>query len=910
MSSEKKLSTALILDVPALAYQAFYAIQHLNAPDGRPVNAVYGLLASVVKIMNRFSPDYLFAVKDPGGKNFRHEIFPDYKATRKPMPEELRSQLGLIDEMLAILGVTTLMKEGYEADDIIASLAGRLSAAGHEVFIVSMDKDLKQLLDANVKMFQPRKDQIVTDKDVMHEMGFGAGLMADFLAIAGDASDNVPGARGIGEKGAKKLVADFGDIDNIYKNLSQLAARQKKLLEASEDSVRLSKRLVVLTGDVPVDVDLEQARPKSPDAEKLRDFLAGLNFKRLGDEALTVFTGTRPLAAKKDVFVATATPKSRDRAGKDYAAIGDLAELERLVEEAVDRKILAIDTETTGLDPVAVEMVGFSLSVGPGKGRYIPLKGPDGSRVFDRKKALGIVTRALADKTVKKIGHNLKFDLIVLRRAGATVEGTAFDTMVAAYLLCPEEGSHGLDATALKYLAFEKIPTVELIGKGKNQITMDMVNPELLATYAAEDAETAFCLYEKLAPMLVEQGFSDLFENVEMPLVDVLAKMETEGVEVDVGALAKLSDEFGSCIERLSQQAYVIVGREFNLNSPKQLQEILFDTLGLKPTRKTKTGYSTDVDVLTELSSLHELPKIVLGVRHFEKLKGTYTDALAGLVNPATGRIHASFNQTVTRTGRLSSSNPNLQNIPVRSSEGAQIREAFVAGKGRKMLSADYSQIELRVLAHLAGDDEMIRAFRAGEDIHRAVAAAVAGKSPQDVTPEERQNAKATVFGLAYGQGARRLAQETGMRLSDAREFKDKFFAKFSGVREFIVATHRRAHDEGEVRTLLGRRRRLPGIDSKNAGVRAEAERFALNTLIQGSAADLIKIAMVRIQQVIEEDGLGARMAIQVHDELVFTIPDTEMLFFPETVRRQMENVMELKIPLVVSMSSGASWSK
>jgi len=888
--------TFYLIDGHSNAYRAYFAMERsrsrLTSPTGQPTGAIYNFVSMLEKLIKQKKPSYIAAAFDAKGPTFRHERYPDYKATRKPMPDSLRSQLPTIIEVVRAYGVPVFSIEGFEADDVLATLARRAAKRGIDVYIVTADRDLYQLVDGeHIYVYDERKDTVFTPDEVKASLGVLPEKVLDLKGLAGDSSDNLPGVRGIGPKTAVQLLEKYGSLDEVLANAGNEKGKRKERLIAHADDARLSRELATICDDVELDLDFEQCRVGGGDMEKL----SGM-FKDLG------FQGFMDVAAE----VADEVPS------EGYATVTSAAALKKLAASLREAGRFAFDLETTSLSPIGAEIVGLSVAAEAGRASYVPVRAPSGVKRLSEQEVLDEFRPLLEDPKITKIGQNLKYDTLVLRGAGIEAAGFDFDTMVAAYLLQPGARSYGIDALALERLGLKKISTREVIGKGKDALRMDEAPVDIVSRYASEDADVTWQLYESVGPELGEHGLEDLFREIEMPLVHVLAELEWNGVKVDPSMLEAMSEELDKMLELSEQEIYEAAGQEFNIASPKQLRTILFDELKLPVLRRTKTGPSTDMDVLRGLSSRHPLPKLILEHRSLAKLKGTYVDPLPQMINERTGRIHASFNQTVTATGRLSSSDPNLQNIPVRTEIGRSIRSCFVAEPGCKLLSADYSQIELRILAHYSEDPGLVRAFREGADIHRAVAAEVGhgGEAvPLDeVTPEMRRQAKAVNFGIIYGQGAAGLAADLGIERGDAQRFIDRYFERFSAVQgcwESIIAG---AREDGYVRTILGRIRYLPEIKDESPATRNFAERAAVNTVFQGSGADLIKKAMVDTQSEIENRGMKSKMILQVHDELVFEAPEAEVDELRERVVSLMEGAMTLGVPLKVDTGVGDNW--
>jgi len=875
-----------LLDGVSYAYRAFYAIQRLSNAEGFPTNAVFGFVRTLRKLIDDFGPERLVAVFDPKGPTFRSEQFAAYKITRKPMPEDLVVQMPVIKELLEAMRIPVIEIDGYEADDVIGTLARRAEAAGLEVTIVSGDKDMLQLVNDKVRALHVHKDNAVLGPaQVVERFGVAPEHVTDVLGLAGDTSDNVPGVAGIGEKTATALVQQFGSLDEVLAHTDEVAgAKRQENLRRDAETARLSKQLVTIKTDVPLEFDLDEATLGGPDVDHLSRLYARLDFHQLRDD----------LVARTDA------------AEVDYRLVNDTKALAELVSQLERTDELAVDVESTSTDAFRAELVGISVAFAPQQAFYVPLNGAlEPAAVLE---ALGPI---LSDPSRRLVGHNIKYDLEVLRGAGVELGTVAFDTMVAAYLVNPARARYKLDELAIEYLGLKKIPITELIGSGKKQRSMRDVPLEQVAPYACEDADVTLRLKTPLEARLRETALFELFGEIEMPLVRVLAEMETRGVAVDTGLLAELSAEFQKRLDAVARRVYELAEESFNLNSPKQLSVILFDKLGLPVQKRTKTGLSTDVEVLEKLARLHPLPRELLNYRQLAKLKSTYVDALPALVHPRTGRIHTSFNQTITATGRLSSSNPNLQNIPVRTDEGRRIREAFVPGEpGWRLLAADYSQIELRIFAHLAREEAMIDAFRRDGDIHAVTASLIYEVDVGDVTPEMRHRAKAVNFGIIFGQQAFGLSQFLDVPVGEAQAFIDAYYERYKRVRRYMDEAVAAGEKNGYVETICKRRRYVPELKSASSQTRALGRRIAINTPIQGSAADMIKIAMIRIERRLGEARLRTRMILQIHDELIFEIPENEEDAARALVVGEMESVMDLRVPLKVDVTSGRTWGE
>ena len=878
-----------LIDGSSYIYRAYFAIRHLSNSKGFATNAVYGFINMLLKVVREQQPDHLAVIFDAKGPTFRKEIYPEYKANRAAMPDDLVPQLPIIKDVVRAFNMPAIELNGYEADDIIATLAKRFANEGMEITVVTGDKDLMQIVTDRVRLLDTMKDKTTGLVEVAERFGGSPDKVIEVQALAGDSSDNVPGVPGIGEKTAVGLIQEFGTVEELLANIDKVKGkkRQENLREFGEQA-RLSRQLVTLVDDVPLDLDYEQFALSEPDREALTTIFKEMEFHKLLQEF---------------------SSDSRSST-ENYRAVLTEAELDDLLQRLEKAERISFDSETTGLDPTRADLVGLSFAVEPGEAWYIPLTHnylgvPDQlgmELVLDRLRPL------LEDPAKPKIGQNLKYDLLVLRRAGIMVQGADFDTMIASYLANPAAKSHGMDNLAMELLGRKTITFSEVAGSGKNQIGFWEVEVEKATTYAAEDADVTLQLAHKLEPMVTAAEQDKLFHEVEMPLVEVLTDMEWQGVRVDAELLGELSRDMEGKLAELEKEIHQMAGGPFNVASPKQLGEILFERLKLPRGKKTKTGWSTDVEVLNNLAEEHEIAARILDYRSLAKLKGTYTDALPKLIHPETGRLHTSFNQTITATGRLSSSDPNLQNIPIRNEEGRRIREAFIPAEGNLLLSADYSQVELRILAHLADEDILKESFAHGEDIHQRTASEIFGVFPEMVTPEQRRQAKTINFGVLYGMSAFGLAKSLGIGRRDAQTYIDNYFARYPKVAGFLEERREEARRNKFVVTILGRRCAVPEIDSSNGAIRGYAERNAINYPIQGSAADIIKVAMIRIFKRLKDEGLATKMVLQVHDELVFDVPAEELETVRELVRSEMEGAVPLSVPLSVDIGVGKNW--
>ncbi len=879
-----------IIDGHSYIYRAYYAVRSLTTSSGLPTNAVFGFATMLFKIIQEQNPALLAVVFDPPGPTRRHSEFAEYKANRPPMPKDLTPQVPYIRRLVEALRIPVFVEEGQEADDVIATLARKADSDGLEVTIVTGDKDILQLVGERVRVYDTLKEKVYRPEDVQERFGVPPGRVVEIMGLMGDAADNIPGVPGIGEKTAKLLITQYGTIKNLLEHAHEIKRpKLRESLVAYADTARLSRELAILHDDIPIALDYGALEAKGPDNAALIRLLQELEFTSLLKYA------------------------ARDAgADAEYSAVLDEAALDRLVDALAKADEFCFDTETTSLDPLRADLVGISFALRPRQAFYLPVghEYPGAPPQIARERALQALAPVLMNPAIRKIGQNSKYDLLVLGRSGITVRGLAFDTMIAAYVLNPSRTSHGLDALALEYLSYKTTTYADVAGSGKKQIGFASVDVSTATAYSGEDADITLRLKQTLEPQLREQGLERLFRDMEMPLLEVLTDMERTGVKLDAALLQSISAELSREITGVEKNIYALAGTEFNINSPKQLADILFGRLGLKPVKRTKTGYSTNVDVLEALAHVHPLPAEILSYRTLAKLKSTYADALPALINPETGRLHTSFNQTVTATGRLSSSEPNLQNIPIRTEVGRRIRRAFIAEPGASLLSADYSQVELRILAHMSGDPGLIETFRQGEDVHTRTASEIFGLDPDEITPEMRRKAKAVNFGIVYGISAFGLAQDIGVSNAEAKRYIDSYFERYPGVRSYIDRAIEEAKTKGYVTTLLGRRRYIPELSSGVASVRGFGERMAMNTPIQGTAADLIKLAMINIHARIRREHRRSAMILQVHDELIFEVPDAECDSMSALVREEMEGVLALSVPIRVDVGIGKNWDE
>ncbi len=900
---EELRQSLFLLDGSALAYRAHFAMARssLSSAKGVPTGALFGFTGDLRRILRQVGPRYIAVVFDTPEPTFRHHLYPEYKATREKMPEELVQQLPFMRQAAELLGIRVLMMPGFEADDVMGTLARRAEAQGLPVFLVTGDKDFMQLVSEKIRLYNIlKKDEevaIIGPPEVRERFGVGPDRVVDILALMGDASDNIPGIPGIGEKGAMKLLAGGKSLDDVLLDPGQdVSPKLKQSLIEHRDLGLLSRQLATIDTAVPIALPIEDLEYRGPRAEDAAAFFREFGFRTFAEE-----------------LVAKTAPAAEETA---YEIVSDAAALQAMIEHLDQAPLFSVDTETTGLDTRRVAIVGLSFSVRAGQAWYVPLRGmdaPDWKEAGGRDGVLDRLRPILEDPRPRKCGQNVKYDLLVLRHHGIRLRGVTTDTMVASYLVEPEQRERNLDALALRHFQKVKIKTEELIGKGKNQITMDLLPVLEVGRYAGEDADYTLRLAGKFLPELGTGDLRRLHDDVEIPLIEVLADMEDDGVRVDPVALRAMARALSGQVAALEERIHAAAGQKFNVNSPQQLGKVLFEDLkvhegqGYRP-KKTKTGWATGQEVLEELAD-HPIPALILEYRSLSKLLNTYVAVLPDLVDPETGRIHTSYHQTVAITGRLSSSDPNLQNIPIRTETGKRIRKAFLpADDDHVLLSADYSQVELRILAHLSEDGSLIRAFQEGADIHRDTAARVFGVAAEAVDPVMRGRAKAINFGILYGMGPQRLSRETGFSLDEAKAFIDRYFAAFPAVRAFLEGLKAKVRALGYAETILGRRRPIPDIGSSNGMLRAAAENMAVNTPIQGSAADILKLAMVRLHRRLPEDGLATRMILTVHDELVFDVPRAEIARAEDLVRREMEGAWPLRVPLRVDLGHGRNW--
>lgn len=913
-----------LIDTYSLMFQVFHAIPTMTSPSGQPTNALFGFSRDLVSLLKNHQPAWLIAAWDSSEPSARNEIYDAYKATRSETPEDLISQIPKVRELIEAFGITVIEYAGWEADDVIATLTSRAVFQGHDVRIISSDKDIRQLLGPQVQIYNFRKNSYYGEAELRADWSIRPDQVVDFQSLVGDAVDNVPGVPLVGPKKAAQLLNQFGTLEDVLARAGEApGAKLKENLRTFADQARLSRKLVRLNVDLPVEFDWTKSKGVRPDVPRLQDMFRQFGFRTLiqevkqFDSAGASLAGSqspaKPQAKKKTLFddePDDVPPPAPKPAGPRTWHIVDTSDkFADFIAQLKSQSRLCLDLETTHVDPVRAEIVGWGFSWQADAGHYLPVMGPPASQLLDAKSVANALKPILENPALELVNQNIKYDLIVLKSVGIEPLNIGLDPMVGDYLLDAGARSHGLETLIDKYLHRPSISISEVIGVGKKQIRMDQVPVERIAEYATEDADFALQIADLIAGQLEQEGLHDLYWNLERPLIPVLAEMEFAGIRVDEAELRRQSADLATRLKKIVAEIYEIAGREFNIDSPLQLRKVLFEELKLPIKKKTKTGPSTDQDVLEELALLHPLPAKIIEQRQCSKLKGTYLDALPELIHPRTGRIHCSFNQVVAATGRLSSSDPNLQNIPIRTEEGRRIRKAFIPGEpGWKLVSADYSQIELRMLAHFSQDPVLLDAFARGVDIHTAVAADVYHVAREDVTSEMRRVAKAVNFGVIYGQSPFGLAAALGISTEDAAVFIDQYFARYSGVTQFLEQVLDDCLRSGYARTILGRRRRIEGIRAERNRARTLPERTAINSVIQGSAADLIKQAMIRIFERIRAEQQPGKMLLQIHDELVFESPSEQVESLVTLVRDEMTKALELSVPLAVDVTVGDNW--
>ncbi len=879
-----------LIDGSSYIFRAFHAIGQLSTSKGFPTNAILGFTSMLLKIIREMKPEYIGVVFDAKGPTFRDEIYSDYKANRPGMPEGLEPQIPHIKRIIEAYNIPIIEKEGYEADDIIGTIAKEVAKEGMDVVIVTGDKDMLQLVGEHIRTLDTMKNRSFGAREVVEQYGVNPEQMTDVMALMGDSIDNIPGVPGIGRKTAVALIGQYKTLENLLVNREKVPKRN--LVEALTrfgEQAKLSKRLATISTDVSLTYDLKDFALSEPDVEMLKGIFRELEFSK---------------------FLKEITSESLSM--EDYHIVTEGDQFSNLLGELKGCRGFAFDFETTSRDPMLADMVGLSVSFNPHQSYYIPLghRYPGVSRQLDKEFVLGQLKHLFEDERLKKYGQNIKYEYVLLKRNGIELRGIGCDTMVASYLLHPTKHNHNLEEIAREYLDHRMISYKDVVGSGKGKVTFDQVDLNTAKNYSCENSDVTFLVSHLLLPKLADEGLKDLFDEVESPLIEVLAHVEMNGVKIDRSLLEDMSNEIENQLASIEDRIYLLAGEQFNINSSKQLGNILFEKLKLPKIKRTKTGTSTDTEVLTKLAQQHDLPMELLAYRSLSKLKSTYTDALPKLINPRTGRVHTSYNQTVTATGRLSSSDPNLQNIPIRSEEGRRIRRAFIPEEGWLMISADYSQIELRILAHLTGDSALCEAFHRDEDIHARTASDIFGVPIKDVTPDMRRQAKVINFGIIYGMSAFGLGKELDIEPKVASAYIEGYLQKYQGVKDHIDTSLREARDKGYVSNLFGRRRYLPEINSSNQMARSAAERTAINTPIQGTAADFIKVAMIQIHRQFKGQNLSTKMIMQVHDELVFECQEGELERASRVIREGMEGVMKCSVPLKVSIACGRNWNE
>ncbi|HIF9154297.1 TPA: DNA polymerase I [Photobacterium damselae] len=912
----------ILIDGSSYLYRAYHAAPNFTNSEGQPTGAVYGVINMLRSMLRQFSTEHIAVIFDAKGKTFRDEMFADYKANRPPMPDDLRGQIEPLHAVIKAMGLPLISISGVEADDVIGTLATQASKAGMPVLISTGDKDMAQLVDENITLINTMTDVVMDPAGVVEKFGIGPELIIDYLALMGDKVDNIPGVPGVGEKTAKALLTGIGGLDALYDRLDEIPAlgfrgsktMPKKLLDNKEGAY-LSYQLATIKLDVELDITPQELVKAEPDVDELTRLFGQLQFRRWLEEMLSGSDGK--IVADEKAAQAVASEKVIapviDRSG--YEVILDQSRFDAWLEQLKSAEAFAFDTETDSLDYMVANLVGVSFAVEEGKAAYVPVAHDylDAPEQLDRDWVLAQLKPLLEDPNQAKIGQNLKYDASVIARYGIEMQGIKYDTMLESYVYNSVVGRHDMDSLALRYLEHKNISFEEIAGKGKGQLTFNQIDLEQAGPYAAEDADITLRLHNALYPKVsADEKLLHVFSDIEMPLVPVLSRMERTGVLIDSMKLSAQSQEIAQRLDELEKRAFEIADQEFNLSSPKQLQAILFEKMGLPVLKKTPSGTpSTNEEVLQELALDYPLPKLILEYRGLAKLKSTYTDKLPKMVNPATGRVHTSYHQAVTATGRLSSSDPNLQNIPVRNDEGRRIRQAFIAPQGYKVLAIDYSQIELRIMAHLSGDKALLDAFCHGKDIHAATAAEILGLPLDQVSSEQRRRAKAINFGLIYGMSAFGLAKQLDMGRGEAQEYMNTYFERYPGVLEYMETTRTVASEQGYVETLFGRRLYLPDIKSRNGLRRKAAERAAINAPMQGTAADIIKRAMVLVDEWIGQQESGrVRLLMQVHDELVFEVQESEIESVAQEIKALMESAAQLDVPLIADIGYGENWDQ
>ncbi|WP_122033490.1 DNA polymerase I [Aliivibrio sp. EL58] len=922
----------ILVDGSSYLFRAYHAAPNFTNGDGQPTGAVYGVINMLRSLLKQFETDRVAVIFDAKGKTFRNDMYPEYKANRPPMPDDLRCQIEPLHKLIKAMGLPLLSISGVEADDVIGTLASQASKAGIPVLISTGDKDMAQLVDENVTLINTMTNVIMGPEGVEEKFGVPPELIIDYLALMGDTSDNIPGVPGIGDKTARALLQGVGGLDALYANLDDIAPLgfrgskgMAKKLEENKEGAYLSYELATIKLDVELEQRPEELVKQAPDVDELIQMFGQMNFKRWLTEMLDGSDG-KIVSHETSANRATSSSDSANEAEEEtiVAAQIDRSKYETILtkeaflswlEKLNNAEVAAFDTETDSLDYMVANLIGLSFAIEEGEAAYVPVAHDylDAPEQLDRDWVLEQLKPYLEDDNKAKVGQNLKYDASVLARYDIEMKGIKFDTMLESYVYNSVAGKHNMDSLALRYLQHNTISFEEIAGKGKKQLTFNQIALDEAAPYAAEDADITLRLHNVLhAKLVADEKLNTVFTDIELPLISVLSRMERKGVYIDDMLLSAQSLEIGQRLDELEKAAYEVAGQEFNMNSPKQLQAILFEKMELPVIKKTPSGAaSTNEEVLQELALEYELPKLILEYRGLAKLKSTYTDKLPKMINPTTGRVHTSYHQAVTATGRLSSTDPNLQNIPIRNEEGRRIRQAFVAPHGWKILAVDYSQIELRIMAHLSQDKALLEAFSAGKDIHSATAAEVKGVSIEEVTSEDRRRAKAINFGLIYGMSAFGLAKQIGISRGEAQDYMNVYFERYPGVMQYMEETRLLATEQGYVETLYGRRLHLPEINARNAMRRKAAERAAINAPMQGTAADIIKKAMILVDNWIEAEGNGqVNLLMQVHDELVFEVKEDALEDVTKQVTALMESAVELDVPLIAESDFGNNWDE
>lgn len=894
-----------IIDGHALCYRAYYAF--INNPlynsKGQNTSAIFGFARMFLRLIEEQAPDYLAVAFDPPKKSFRFDIYKEYKANRAKMPDDLKSQIEEIKNLVATLDIPVLINNKYEADDVLGTIANNYAADDLEVVLVTGDKDAYQLIEDNVSIYANTKgisEHIIYDANkVKEKLGITPDQVIDYMAMVGDTSDNVPGIKGIGAKTAEKLISEYGSLDNIYKNIDQIKGKLKEKIENGKEDAYLSKDLVTIRQNIDLNFAIDEAAFKGFDNEKAGSYFIDLEMKTIASEYFSMVDDDTPVVKNKET---------------NYQVIKNKKDLEKAIKEIKKVKLISIDTETTSVNAVDADIVGISISIEEYQGWYIPLQNislfSDNSVEIDKNEALKILKPVIEDEAIKKVGQNIKYDIIIFANEGINLKGLYFDTMIASYLLSPNDRRHNMDDMAMFYLNYKTVTYKELVGTGKKALAITDVPLEDLANYAIEDSDITLRLYNILKKKIIDEKLDKIFNEIELPLIPVLVQMEMDGVKIDKNYFAKLGMDNDKQLQQIEKNIYDLAEEEFNINSTKELSRILFEKLALKPVKKTKTGFSTDITVLEALKGEHDIIENLISYRTLNKLKTTYIDTLPKLISENTGRIHSSYNQTIAATGRLSSTDPNLQNIPIKGEVRSQIRKGFVAENNSSLMSADYSQIELRLAAHFANDENMLKAYKEGIDIHAMTAANVFGVDIDNISREMRNHAKVVNFSVIYGVSPFGLSKQADISIKEAAEFIDKYFESYPGVKTYFDKMTEFAKEHKYVETIKGRKRPVPEIDSKVSFRREGAERVAVNSPIQGTSADMIKIAMINIEKEFKEKNLKTKMIMQVHDELVFEVPEDEKEIVEKIVKDKMENAIDLKVPIVVDVGWGSNWEE